>query len=598
MKKIYQIFINGCLGLSLLALTVSCGDFLEITPRDLVTEDNFWDEKADVDQMVTGCYTALQSQEIISRCIIWGDMRGDDIDGRNVSSITDIYQALLNNLLPSNVYTDWGAFYHVINKCNTIIRMAPEVSAKDPSYRSSDVQATIAEVTALRSLCYWYLIRAFKDVPFTRKAIQQEDEVESLGPTAFDNILNELISDLESVKPNALEHYATTANDNVGKAVNRNCNRITRNAIRAMLCDMYLWRGDYDKVIENMNEILESKKKDAEKMSSQLKNYKGANNLYNVYLYGMATETQPNDSYNAIFGGDGNSYESIFELAFNSTTVAQKDYANTRSLALGRLYGGGHTGKLDELGNDNVALDINSGVGWFCVTGDVVSDGTQSAVSDWKTFRGPSDTRFFCSMQAADDQYGEATIRKGVAETFNVSYTTKYENYNAGNFILPAYLNRNWIFYRLTDVMLMGAEAYIMKSSDDDTPADQDNLKNAFDLIDIVNQRSVLKANEQLHKSPSTNRALLKKEVRRERRCELMFEGKRFFDIIRYCRQDGDLLTAQDIPDKCNSSASSYKFPSYEHLFWPYNKNEVKVNTQLNQKSIYNKDADSFELNN
>lgn len=597
MKKIYQIFINGCLGLSLLALTVSCGDFLEITPRDLVTEDNFWDEKTDVDQMVTGCYTAMQSQEVISRCIIWGDMRGDDIDGRDVSSITDIYQALLNNLLPSNVYTSWASFYHIINKCNTIIRMAPEVSAKDPSYRSSDVQATIAEVTALRSLCYWYLIRTFKDVPFSREAIQQEDEVVSLPATSFDVVLNELISDLESVKNNALEHYATSSNDNVGKAINRNCNRITRNAIRALLCDMYLWRGDYDKVIENMDEILESKKKDAEKMSTQLKSFKGANNLYNVYLYGMSTESQPNDSYNAIFGGDGNSYESIFELAFNSTTVALRDYSNTRSLALGRLYGGGHTGKLDELGNDGVALDINSGVGWLCAMSDVVSDGLQTSVSNWKTFRGPNDTRFYCSMQAATSDYGEATIRKGVAETFNVSYSTKYENYNAKNFTLPAYLNRNWIFYRLTDVMLMGAEAYIMKSSDDDTPADQDNLKKAFDLIDIVNQRSVLKASDQLHKSPSTNRALLLREVRRERRCELMFEGKRFFDIIRYCRQDNSLELAQNIPDKCNSSKSSYKFSSYEHLFWPYNKNEVRSNSKLTQKSIYDKDSDSFELN-
>jgi len=310
----------------------------------------------------------------------------------------------------------------------------------------------------------------------------------------------------------------------------------------------------------------------------------------------MSTETQPNDSYNAIFGGDGNSYESIFELAYNSTTVSLRDYSNARNIALGRLYGGGHTGKLDELGNDAVAVDINSGRGWFRAMGDVVTDGTQTSVSNWQTYRGPNDIRFFCSMQPNSD-YGEATIRKGVAETFNVTYSTKYVNYNDANFLLPLYLNRNWIFYRLTDVMLMGAEAYIMMSSDDDTPADQDNLKKAFDLIDIVNQRSVLKPSDQLHKSPSTNRALLLREMRRERRCELMFEGKRFFDIIRYCYQDNSLELAQNIPDKCNSAKSSYKFSSYEHLFWPYNKNEVRSNTKLTQKSIYDKDSDSFELN-
>ena len=38
----------ACLGLS------SCGDFLAIEPKTFVSEDNFWNEKTDIDQMVTG----------------------------------------------------------------------------------------------------------------------------------------------------------------------------------------------------------------------------------------------------------------------------------------------------------------------------------------------------------------------------------------------------------------------------------------------------------------------------------------------------------------------------------------------------------------
>lgn len=593
MKHIYQSIMKSCLGLCTLLFMVSCGDFLEITPRDLVTEDNFWDEKKDVDQMVAGCYTAMQHVAFMERCIVWGEMRGDDVDGKDVSSITDIYQAMLNNLLPSNVYTDWASFYYVINKCNTIIRMAPEVSAKDPSYRESDVKATIAEVTALRSLCYWYLIRTFKDVPFTRDAIQQEDEVQYLAPTGFDQVLNNLIADLESVKDNALDHFPTTSSDNVGLRYNSNCNRITRNVIRAMLCDMYLWRGDYDLAIQCVNEILEVKKKDAAKLTN-VKLYTGINNTVSAYLYDPQSSNAPNGSYQAIFGNDGNSYESIFELSFNYNGSGSPYIMNT---ALGRFYGSGIDKEID-------GLKPNGGAGWLRAMNSIVGDGQQSTAANWQVFRGRSDIRFYCSMQAADNDFGEATIRKGVASTFKVTNTTPYVNYNSSSyespFIVPEYMNRNWIFYRLTDVMLMGAEAYIMKATDANTAEDQANLQKAIDLLDLVNQRSVLQSTEQLRKSASsmvTNRALTLKEARRERRCELMFEGKRFFDIIRYCYQDNSLDLAQTIPAKCNSVSSNYNYPSFEHLYWPYNRNEVKRNPNLQQKSIYNKDSETFEMN-
>ena len=138
--SIVRLACVACFGL----LMISCGDFLEITPRDMVTEDNFWDEKNDVDQMVAGCYTAMQSEDFIARCVIWGDLRGPDIDGSsNASNHDDLYQALVNNLMPSNQFTSWSQFYHIINKCNTIIRMAPEVHEKDPAYRQTDLQATL-----------------------------------------------------------------------------------------------------------------------------------------------------------------------------------------------------------------------------------------------------------------------------------------------------------------------------------------------------------------------------------------------------------------------------------------------------------------------
>ena len=71
-----------------------------------------------------------------------------------------------------------------------------------------------------------------------------------IGQTKFDVVLDSLIYDLERVKKYAVNKY-TLETANTG--------RFTRAAIYAMLADMYLWKGDWDKVIENCEWVTERK---------------------------------------------------------------------------------------------------------------------------------------------------------------------------------------------------------------------------------------------------------------------------------------------------------------------------------------------------
>ena len=172
--KNYNIKSILLAGIACLTL-VGCGDFLTIEPKNFVSEDNFWNEKTDIDQMVTGTYTKMQSAAFIQRLIMWGETRSDNItEGLNCQGQLDIYRTLQEHLLSTNQYADWTSFYAVINQCNIIIERAPEVSEKDPVYTHSDVLATQAEMTYLRALCYFYLVRAFKDVPYYTYAIQSD----------------------------------------------------------------------------------------------------------------------------------------------------------------------------------------------------------------------------------------------------------------------------------------------------------------------------------------------------------------------------------------------------------------------------------------
>ena len=592
MKKISQLIKSSAtVAIACLALT-GCSDFLEITPRDQVTEDNFWNEKADIDQMVAGCYVSMQSDDFIRRCIVWGELRSDNIyPGSDAQNNEDIYQSLRENLLTTNHYADWSSFYTVINKCNTIIEMAPIVSQKDPSYRMSDVAATIAEMTALRSLCYFYLIRAFDAVPFSREGVEQENEVVQLPASSFNYILGEIISDLESVKGSALEHYpAISQEDGIGKRFNSNCNRVTRTAINAMLTEMYLWQGNYDRAIACAEEVLAAKRKDYDR------EYKNQTSLSDAAptlveaphgkilpLY-VNTTVNPSVAANAIFG-KGNSFESIFELSFNATSLEDANYI--LSSALATFYGTG-------VGSSEGG---NAGAGLLTVNPAIVAD----APTSWKTFRNQYDVRYYNTLQSVDNNYGEGFIRKGVASGFsldNLSGSIPYNNYSRNSYTMSASTqDRNWILYRLTDVMLLEAEAYLMKATNEDTEENTALLEKAFDLIYLVDRRSMVDRSRYLSESSqeAKNRGLLIDRLRQERNAELMFEGKRWFDLVRYARQAGSLDIIQStVTAKLSGNVS---FPSMAHLYWPYYKEECKKNPFLVQKSIYGEGKQTFELN-
>ena len=178
-RKIYNINKVGLMGLmGLMGLTqTGCSDFLEIKPQTEIILEDFWNEKADVENVVTGCYSALLESDVRNRMMVWGEVRSDNVmSGQNINNNVDLYNVLKENITAMNSFTKWDAFYDVINRCNTVIKYAPGVAEIDPGYTEGDLKANIAEVSALRDLCYFYLIRTFRDVPYSTEAFTDDDQ--------------------------------------------------------------------------------------------------------------------------------------------------------------------------------------------------------------------------------------------------------------------------------------------------------------------------------------------------------------------------------------------------------------------------------------
>ena len=151
MKNIKSLLLAALVGLS----STSCNDFLELEPLNDIVLENFWTDKSDVESVLLGAYSALESSDCLLRMLIWGEMRSDNMTESN-SSPEAIQQICRENLLITNDYCKYNKFYDVINRANTVLHFAPIVADKDPNYLWIELKANEAEAVALRCLCYWY----------------------------------------------------------------------------------------------------------------------------------------------------------------------------------------------------------------------------------------------------------------------------------------------------------------------------------------------------------------------------------------------------------------------------------------------------------
>ena len=191
-KNIKKYLVAGSVCCCLAATTTSCSDFLDILPMNDVVLENYWTEKGDVTSVMNSCYETLEHSDAMVRMIVWGELRSDNVR-MGASVPNDINEILKENLLPSNPYCNWSKIYECINRCNTVCHYAPKVQAIDPNYTEDEMRANVAEATMLRALSYFYLIRAFRDVPYTTVPSIDDTQTYVIPATPFNTVLDSLI---------------------------------------------------------------------------------------------------------------------------------------------------------------------------------------------------------------------------------------------------------------------------------------------------------------------------------------------------------------------------------------------------------------------
>lgn len=258
--------------------------------------------------------------------------------------------------------------------------------------------------------------------------------------------------------------------------------------------------------------------------------------------------------FNQVFGPtNGNSDESIWELEFDP---------NTTNSAVSTFYGS----------SSNVSPLLSS----------LDFDGQNG--EDW--------------WDGLDMRRAQSYVKSGlflIKKYTSYCYATNFEDVDAADF-LYGNSEANWIIYRLADVYLMKAEAL----------AEQGRVGDAVDMVSYTYDRAHpdLEPGSLKEEYPATSSATAVLDlVFDERQREFLFEGKRYFDIVRRARREesvtalvNNYLLRKYVAMSLNQSTILSKINDINAIYMPIHQDELRLNPLLEQNPFY-KTSDDISKN-
>ena len=568
MKRIFNIYKKSALVVAILfgTLMTSCTDYLTIIPPDRIVHEKFWHTKDEVNGMLATSYIKLISTDAISKAIVWGESRADNLvfPADYDKEIKYIIEA---NILDENSYAKWGIYYEAINYANLVIEYAPMVVDRDPDFTEGDLQIVLGEMYAMRAMCHFYLVRAFRDIPMALVPAVNDAELPNYEQVHPIEALTHILNDLNKAENMVMKS---------GRFADRDSNygRITQNAVLSIKADVCLWlaafatyyEGETELVVAGdvqkyYDECIASCQAVIDNMEASFNESHNGKPVANDYPYHLITnegnvddikETKRSTAYNQIFGAM-NSSESIFELQITGDN-ATSGYCKGVPV----MYGAEAKGAKLIVAKNFMGKFENDDLRKYSYTTYPLTGG-ESAKDDFYV------AKYTAASSPAND------FRKG-------------DNFEA-----------NWIVYRKTDVLLMMAEALSAKPN-----ANGADFKDAYNIARVINMRSRQDTTRvSVPLVEPTERGAALSLVLDERARELSFEGKRWFDLVRKALRDKSTKDILFVADKltANQDVLKSKMATIDGLFFPIHIDELRYNKNLKQNPAYADDDESMEMN-
>ena len=236
--KMKSIIKCGLLLLVLGTATVSC--------EDMFTADNtlVTTELAPQDTLYQMMGIIKRMQKLADRTVLLGEVRADLVDVDPLHASADIQELAANNVSAANVYNQPSDYYAVINSCN--IYLAYVDSMRNSQGTRKYFEKEILAAKCFRAWCYLELLKIYGDVPYIRTPILNSDNAEEIVASGKKEGMVTIVTDMI----NDLANFRASENDELRQSYgDRTFNNIRYSQmvipVRAMLAELYLWRGSY-----------------------------------------------------------------------------------------------------------------------------------------------------------------------------------------------------------------------------------------------------------------------------------------------------------------------------------------------------------------
>jgi len=246
-----KIHPRGLLLLSVFcsAMLVSCKkDFLDQTPNNAITDENYYQTEADAIKAVNAIYTPAMGLYNGGGWQIL-DIMTDDTDkgGGGANDGVEVYELdnfTLNSFNPM-IATYYGQCYQGIQRACIVLDKVPGIQGMSENIR----KRCLGEAHFLRGYYYFMLVRLFGDVPLYTKPITLPDAYKiSRSPKA--QVYSTIIADLEQARD--LLPLTRYSGEDAG--------RVNAWAARGMLASVYLTLGKeyFPKAAEEAEAVINS----------------------------------------------------------------------------------------------------------------------------------------------------------------------------------------------------------------------------------------------------------------------------------------------------------------------------------------------------
>lgn len=195
-KKLLQYIIP----VALLVSASSCKKFLDVTPKDSVSDDQTIFDKSSAETAVRGIYRGLSADNYYGvNFQSIGYLSGDNVQWTGSQSIVQDF--INHNVKPDNatVSAVWAAIYSTINRANDAIAGVPAVN--DVNLTQTEKNQLQGEAYFIRALGYFDLARTWGGVQIVTSPTKSASDKNGITRSTLAQTYAQVLSDLNAAEP-------------------------------------------------------------------------------------------------------------------------------------------------------------------------------------------------------------------------------------------------------------------------------------------------------------------------------------------------------------------------------------------------------------